>query len=485
MGAGITSRLLSIAVLAVLIGTQSAYAHVSEQGIVLLLPTDIYIFGGCVAVISSMLIVALLPHKRVFAIFKPITFQLPVGGSLFENQRLKDLVSLISLAIVITLIVIGAIGTRDPLVNLLPLTIWTVWWIAIFMLHILFGNLWDWINPWTGLYNLLFAGSKKWLNFPSQLGHWPAIILYIAFYIFIVADLAPDDPARLSNVVLSYLFFTFVGMIIFGADDWLRQVECFTVLLRLISRLSPIEVNSNSKECSIGLPGWKALRGDKNTISQSFFLLTMLASGSFDGVNETFWWLAKIGINPLAFPGRSAVVTQSTSGMVIANILLYALFAFSVWMGIKLVLRSKIIPKRISQTDVGFKDIFNGLAISVLPIAAVYHGSHYLTSFMVNGQYLIAALSDPLANGSNLLGLVNYQVTTGYLNEMASVQRIWLSQASIVVIGHVIAVLMAHFAISQRFPDRKEAVIFHIPIAIFMAGYTWFGLWLLAAPKGA
>ena len=125
------------------------------------------------------------------------------------------------------------------------------------------------------------------------------------------------------------------------------------------------------------------------------------------------------------------------------------------------------------------------MALTVLPITAVYHGSHYYISFLVNSQYLVAALSDPFSAGANYLRLVDYQVTTGYLGDIASVRKIWLTQAGLVVFGHILAVLMAHYLIARQFPSGKDAIAFHVPIAIFMAAYTWFGLWLLAAPKGA
>lgn len=485
MGIRFNLKSLGIIILSSLISASSASAHVSDQGIMLLLPTDLYILSGCLAVIASMLIVAVLPHQKVFRLFQPIKIGLPSGDFLLENQLSKDVLSLLSLLFVVVLIVIGAIGSRDPLVNLLPLTIWTFWWIAVVMLHSIIGNLWSWMNPWTGLYNQVFQGSKALFILPRKFGQWPAIVIFVVFYVFIIADLAPDDPARLSNVVLGYLAFTFVGMIVFGANDWLSQVECFTIFFRLMSRLSPVQINSGGFGWSIGMPGWKAFNGEKFTVSQSFFLLTMLASGSFDGINETFWWLVKIGINPLAFPGRSAVMFQSTFGILAANIILYAIFAFCIWLGIKMLSYSKSAQIIENRYEVNFKTMFSALAISVLPIAAVYHGSHYLTSLMINGQYLLIAFSDPLANGSNYLGIENYQVTTGYLNDIASVRKIWLSQAGLVVFGHIVAVLMAHFAIAQCVGGRKDAIIFHIPIAIFMAGYTWFGLWLLAAPKGA
>lgn len=462
-----------------------AMAHVSEQGIVLLLPTNIYIISGCLAVIASMLLVTLLPHDRVFSFFKPLQIRLPSFDVIFQNQLLKDLMSIVVLGIVLFLIVIGVVGSRDPLVNMLPLSIWTFWWIAIFMMHSVFGNIWAFINPWSGLYNRFLHRISLGVELPRQIGCWPAIVIFVAFYAFIIADIAPDDPARLSNFVLGYVVFTFVGMIVFGAESWFKQVECFSILFALLSKLSPVKILPDGKGWQIGLPGWQALENRNISMAQAFFLLSVLGSGSFDGVNETFWWLVQIDVNPLAFPGRSAVVWQSTLGIIGANLLLYLIFAICIWAGIKVVKKLRSTDGDTQNIKITFIDLFSVLAISVLPIAAVYHASHYLTTLMVNGQYLIAALSDPLGNGSNYLGLENYQVTTGYLNDVASVKRIWITQASLVVFGHIIAVLMAHFVIAERFKTWKEAAFFHIPIAIFMATYTWFGLWLLAAPKGA
>lgn len=462
--------------------TTSVHAHVSEQGIVLLLPTGAYILSGCLAVVFSMLIVTALPHNRVFALFATKTLRLSFLNVLINNHLLKDLISIAAFLAIMCAVIIGVTGTRDPLTNLLPLTIWTLFWIMLYMLHCLFGDIWAWINPWTGVWKRIVRDPAGIVALPSKLGQWPATIVFFLFYSFIIVDLAPDDPARLSIVVFSYIVFNFLGMFLVGREPWLRQVECFSVLFTLLARLAPLNFDPKKEVWCIGLPGWKSLRADDASISQAFFLLTVLACGSFDGVNETFWWLAQIGINPLAFPGRSAVIIPSSIGMMTANLLVYSLFACVVFLGYLLI---GLNNENKTKKRLELSNLFSAMALTVLPITAVYHGSHYYTSYLINSQYLVAALSDPLANGANLLGLENYQVTTGYLGDVESVRKIWLTQAGMVVFGHVLAVLMAHYLIAKAFSSRQEAIIFHIPVAIFMAAYTWFGLWLLAAPKGA
>ena len=465
----------------ILMSGDHVFAHVSQQGIVLLLPTGTYISSGCLAVIFSMIIVTILPHHLVFKIFCTKELKLKVIEPLVRSEHLASTASMVSLTVVICLILLGLAGSRDPLTNLMPLAIWTFFWIFLYMMHCVVGNIWAWINPWTGAWKLLTGDLKGIFRLPAQLGKWPAVFLFFLFYLFIIVDLAPDDPARLSIVVFSYLCFNFLGMALFGRRPWMRNVECFSVLFTLLSRLAPIQYDRVVRSWRLGLPGWRAIAGNGSSISQSFFLLTILACGSFDGVNETFWWLAQIGINPLAFPGRSAVVIESTAGLLIALMLVCAAFALTICLSCRLVTPTN----GRARGKISYINIFNTITVTALPITAVYHGSHYYISFLVNSQYLAAALSDPLANGNNLLGLTDYQVTTGYLADIASVRRIWLTQAGLVVCGHILAVLMAHYLIARHFSARKDAIAFHVPVAIFMAAYTWFGLWLLAAPKGA
>ena len=47
------------------------------------------------------------------------------------------------------------------------------------------------------------------------------------------------------------------------------------------------------------------------------FLLLALASVSFDGLSKTFFWLGMNGVNPLEFPGRTAMIGISTAGLVL------------------------------------------------------------------------------------------------------------------------------------------------------------------------
>lgn len=446
----------------VLLLPADAFAHVSEQGFVLLLPTGVYAAAGVAAVTLTVLALFAIPGALVRGGFRVLRFRVA------DPETLRMTTSLISLAVLVFLLYIGLNGSRDPLSNLMPLVFWTLGWIGLVSLAGFAGDLWRWINPWTGLYRLTGL-SRPIIALPAAAGVWPAAFLLIGFAAFLLADLAPDDPARLARFVGAYWLATMVGLILLG-PAWMRQVELGSVIFSFYATLAPLRLRP---EGGAGFPGWRLLER-RRVSAGGIFVLVLLAVGSFDGINETFWWLSIIGINPLAFPGRSAVVWPTLLGLAAMIAGLVLIFALVVWLGLL-----------ISKAEVRFADAFDRLALTMLPIAFAYHIAHYLTAFLVNGQHLVAAISDPFASGADLLGIEPFYVTTGFFNHIDSVRLIWLTQAGTVVIGHVWSVILAHRTALDLFQEDRRASLATLPLSLLMIGYTMLGLWLLATPRGA
>ncbi len=451
-----------------------AFGHVSQQGLVLLLPTRFYITSGVFVVVLTLGLVVLLPGsytKKLFASRRLWSTR---------DSRLTTVTSLASTLLLFFLIYLGFTASYDPLENPLPVFIWTVWWIGFVVLQGLLGDWWVWVNPWSGVASLArAAGWTTRYSLPASVKQWPAVIAFLCFISFSLADTAPEAPERLAAIVTVYWFFTMSGVLLFGSK-WLQHVECFTILLKRFAQIAPLAIYANGVR--FGLPGWKLLRCKATSMSAAVFILVLLGCGSFDGLNETFLWLATIGVNPLDFPGRSAIVVETVVGLLIANAALVLVYACCIYVGLLIANRTGNLP--VSK-EVTFKQAFCALAVAVVPIAFVYHFAHFLTSFMVNIQYAVAAASDPFDNGADLLGLGSYYVTTGFFNSPRSVKVIWLSQAGAVVTGHVLSVLVAHAIAVELFGNARRAIVSQVPLAAFMVGYTFIGLWLLAAPKGA
>lgn len=440
----------------------AAQAHVSEQGFVLLLPTGVYTAAGVAAVALTVLALFALPGGAVRALFAHRSL------TALQFGRARQVSSLVSLLCLIFVLNLGFTGSRDPLSNLMPLSFWTLGWVAAVSLAGVVGNLWAWINPWTGLYRLL-GPLRPILTLPDSLGLWPVVAVLLGFAAFLLADIAPDDPARLARLVAIYWAVTFAGMILCG-PRWLHHAELGHAVFAAYASLAPLRL---SHPAGLGGPGWRLL-ADGPAPAAGVFALSLLAVGSFDGLNETFWWLGWIGVNPLEFPGRSAVVGATLTGLALAFVALLAVFAAAVWLGM-----------RLGRAEVRFATAFGWLGLCLLPIALVYHVAHYLTYFLVQIQYTVAALSDPFARGADWLGIEPFRVTTGFFNSIDTVRLIWFTQAGLVVLGHVWSVLLSHRIALRLFGEGRRAALATLPLSLFMIAYTMLGLWLLAAPKGA
>ncbi|SEP77007.1 hypothetical protein [Thalassovita taeanensis] len=445
-------------VVALICAATRALAHAGEQGFVLLLPTQLYIIGGGLSVLATVLLISVLPQRMAVSLFRPTTIKR------WRLARAKSGVSCIGFAVMVGLVFIGLTGPHDPNHNALPLAVWAMFWFGFVTLQGLMGDLWRWINPWTGPWLAIRRlGVRPIARLPRWLGYWPASLSFLAFAAVLLAHPSPSDPDALAAMVACYWVFHFIGMVVFG-PAWLRRAEGLGVLLRCYASLSV--AGQSAGRLRLGVPGWKIVTGPRPDTSLAVFIVILLAVGSFDGLNETFWWMARIGINPLEFPGRSAVVAQNLAGLGLAVPMLVAAYAMAIWLGVRLI-----------GQGARFAAAFCALAPAILPIAFGYHFGHYMPGFLVQIQYVAGVIADAFGMGP-------VHVTTGFFNTYATVRAIWLLQAGSVVVGHILAIILSHVLALSLFGTHRKAAISQLPLAIFMVGYTVFGLWLLASPRG-
>ena len=455
------------------IAAGAAHAHGTERGFVLLLPTEYYLAGGALAVAASFLLLAFVPAGAMERL-ATARFRL---GTIPAISTVPT--SLASFAMLGLLLLAGFFGSRDPLRNPLPLTIWTAWWVAFALLHPLVGNLSACFNPWTGPYRLadrLSGGriGRAALPYPERLGYWPAILFFFGFAWFELVYPAPDNPEKLAIAVGLYWLIAFAGMLLFGENAWLARAEPFSIFFGLLAKLSPLAIEATSdrrREIGFVWPGARFLASEALPLSGVLFVLLTLSSVSFDGLSRTFWWLALGDINPLEFPGRTAVVARNSWGLLMAFAVLAAGYWAAVRLGWILAGMKSALPPALGT-----------LVYSIIPISVAFHFAHYLTALLVDGQYALIAASDPFAIGSDLLGFRHAHPTMSFLNTYSGVRTIWNLQTAAIVIGHIAAIALAHALALRHFSDGRRAVLSQIPLAFAMVLYTLFGLSLLSTP---
>lgn len=437
-------------VLALLVLPAAALAHAGGRMVILTLPTApaIAAAGAAVALTAAIGLRAgprPLPHARL----------------VLDRRRLlpEALPGWIGCAALLALVAAGFLGSRDPLANPLTLGVWTVLWVGLSLACLAFGDLWRPIAPWRAPARFLRRrlGRTKGIGL-ARLGAWPACAGYLAFAWFEIVSLAPTDPAVLARAVLGYWLAILVLAVLEG-EDWPDRGEALSLHFALIARIAPLwtEAESGRVRHFAGLPGTQVLAMAPLPFSGIAFVALVLAAVSFDGLSETFRWLAVIGVNPLEFPGRSAVVVPNTVGLVLA------------WpLTLGLVLGAVALGRALAGRRGGFGEDAGRWALSFLPIAAGYHAAHYLVALLTDGQYALAAL----------LGLPHHWVSFGFLADRGAVAAIWAAQIALVLGAHVLAVLLA-----LRLA-RGDARL-HLPMTALMVAYTVLALWLLSAATSA
>ena len=441
----------------------------------MLLPTGLFITGGTIAVAVSFLVVI---RFRGSALRRTLE---SARRPLFAAPGHIPGVNIAASAVLVVLVVAGLAGSRDPLANPLPLSVWTLMWVGLTFAHAGLGYLWPVVNPWTALARLVRrllrrtggddAGVLAW---PEAFGAWPAVVLLLIFAWFELVHPAPQDPAILAFAVAGYSTFTVIGMVLFGNEAWERNVEIFARFFRIVSWLAPLRTveEGGARRLAVTIPGARLPGVGTLHAAGVVFVVVALATVSFDGLSRTFWWLDLVGENPLEHPGRTALVVRNTLGLAGAAAALLTAYAIAVatgawWSGSR--------PAEALRRFV----------VSIVPIAFGYHFAHYLPSFLVDAQYALKALSDPLALGWNLLGTRDLHVTASFLTHHASVELIWYAQTAAIVVAHVAAVVVLHGLAAESRGGRMAAVRSEIPLTALMIGYTLFGLWLLSTPVAA
>jgi hypothetical protein len=123
-------------------------------------------------------------------------------------------------------------------------------------------------------------------------------------------------------------------------------------------------------------------------------------------------------------------------------------------------------------------EIMGLFVLTLVPISIAYHVAHYLYWFFTQIQFAVPAASDPFAFGWDLFG------GRDFIPDRAAIplKVIWHTAIVAIVVGHVIAVYVAHRVALNVFGARRAALLSQIPMLVLMVAYTMTSLWMLAQP---
>ncbi|HSK98762.1 MAG TPA: hypothetical protein VK869_00350 [Rubrobacteraceae bacterium] len=398
-----------------------------------------------------------------------------------------------SVALFFLVIVCGLLGRQAPEQNFAPTFVWIIWWVGLSFFTALVGNVWPLINPWKVLFEWAEAAARragKRLElskpYPDGLDLWPALTLYAGFIWVELVFEGSSTPLDIALLAILYSLLTWAGMVVFGKDVWLRRSEAFSVYFGILARFAPTEVRVtvpdhrdercgtaggqcvNCYECfaraapeerGLYVRPWAVGLGFAKPASPGglIFIVFVLASVTYDSLLVTPLWSELVGLVPLSR-------TLGTVALPVLFLVVYLGFV------------------KLSQfyggSYVPFRHLAAVYVYSLVPIAIAYQVAHYYTFLIIQGQAILPLLSDPFGWGWNLFSTAGYRIHAGLFDAAF----VWYSQVALVVVGHVIAVYLAHVVALRLLRHPRLATRSQYPMLALMILYTIFSLWILSQP---
>lgn len=505
-----TFLLLGVLMVPALFAPRSVEAHGFGQRYDLPVPLWLYLYGAAAAVILSFAAVALFVGQgRAPGRYPRFNLlQLRSFRRVFVSRLFLGVLRLLSVVLFLLVIVSGLFGQQSPAFNFAPTFVWIVWWVGLSFFTALVGNLWPLINPWAILFDWADAWARRaggaldgQTPYPARWGVWPALILYFAFvWVEIVFEGAPT-PANIATLALVYSLVTWAGMLRYGKDAWLRGGEAFAVFFGILARFAPTELRVHDPALCRDCPGrcggaadgcvdcaacfaWAdpadrelnlrpwgigLLRDEEVGLDRLAFVVFMLASVTFDGLVVTAFWaqVQTILYPALGWLGRYEYFLVQTLGVLVLPALFLALY-----------LTSCALARRFGGGTSDARPLATAFIYALVPIALAYQVAHYLSYLLIQGQRIIPLLSDPLGLGWDLFGTADYTVWVGII----SARTAWYVQVEAIIVGHVLAVYLAHVIALRRFPTARRALRSQVPMLALMVLYTVSSLWILSQP---
>ena len=457
-----------------------AWGHAFGGRYDLPLPLWLILIGAATAVILSFCIMALFLKHRGEA-EEALTFDLlkvPGIGWLGLDFSL-NFVRVISVSIFLLVICTGFFGDPRTLKNFAPTFVWVIWWNGMAFTSALVGNIWSLVNPWKIIFvwfEKVTGGIRPIFIYPPILARWPAVALFGAFaWLELISELGEDPPA-LAWLIIVYSALTWFGMALYGRQAWLRNADPFSAVFDILARFSP-SIGTNGRWL-LRLPAVGLLDKRPITFSGVCFVLLLLTTVTFDGILETPLWAGLMESvsyvwNLPTFP--SNIQNSSLDPIFISKVV--ALVALPcIFIAVYLAFSHAIAA--FGGGYISTLDVAGYFVLSLVPIAIAYHLSHYLSYMLITGQNIIPLLSDPFGFGWNLFGTIGYKVDIG----IVTAKQVWYMGVAAIVIGHVIAVYVAHIMAIRVFAERLAALKSQVPMLVLMIGYTMVSLWVLSQP---
>lgn len=309
-------------------------------------------------------------------------------------------------------------GSEQLGANPVPLIVFSAFWTGGLAVSAVAGDLWRLVHPFDAVAAVV---GRRPAGQPGDADHrptddagdwWvPAILLGSFAWLFLAW---PDgfQPRSVAVWLTAYSAVMVAGALGAGRS-WVRRNEAFAVLFGAVARVSPLSWRAGRPRVRNPLAAIASHDGDRRTAA---VLAVALGATLFDAVSFTRWYADLLG-------------SRSTAGYTVANTLglVWVIGAVViVWTtcarisdglaeqgrragpeGVTVPTQARSAGAAANPDGAVAPGPTIGLATAFVAVVAGFAVAHDLPSFLVDQQNLLALLSDPFAQGWDLLGTID------------------------------------------------------------------------------
>jgi hypothetical protein len=438
------------------------------------LPVPLWLFfygAGVVLVVSFVALGALWrrPLLEGRDAGRPLS---PRAQRILLSPVLRVLLGAISVGLLGVVLWAAAFGEDSVAVNLAPTFVYVLFWLGLVPVVVLLGNVWSVLSPWKAaadavawLWRRLGLTWTPPLPYPERLGVWPAAALLFSFTALELAYPDASSPRTLALATAVYSWITWLGMAACGREEWHARGEGFAVYFGLLSRLSAFATRDGVVVARPPLTGLVRRDEPPGIVA---FVAVMLGSVAFDGFSRTAWWQERL----YSIDASLALDRPRLADLALTGFNLLGLLA-----GVTVVALIFLLAVEAARLVAGRREsLAEAFVSSLVPIALAYAIAHYFSLFVLQGQVARRLVSDPFGYGWDLFGTRDFQPNLTLLTP----NTIWYVQVIALVVGHVLALVLAHDRAVALFRSPGTALRTQYAMLVLMIAYTVGGLWLLS-----
>ncbi|WP_254547274.1 hypothetical protein [Halomarina pelagica] len=348
----------------------------------------------------------------------------------------------------------GLVGPQVPTVNAAIILVFAGVRAGLTMVTYLIGNPWPALNPWRTIAEWLPTLDR---SYPASIGHWPAVIGFLVLVWIETTTAVNTLPRTLSLTLLGYTGITLGGALVFSPDTWFQNVDPVSAFFRFYGAVSPIQWSDDGFR--VQLHGFALPESDiVSGLDDVAFVIALVWELTFTGFVTT-----TVGAAAVSILVRSGVPALAVYAVIFVG-------GYAVFLGAYLVATRR--SWRVAETYLSERTLALRFALPLLAIAAGYHLAHYFAFFVSLSLPVIQVIQSPLSPPSNPL-VLTLPWWFGGLN------------IAFVLVGHLLAIWLAHAIAYATFPSRMQAIKSQYPFVIVMIGYTITSLWLISLPTAS